>query len=249
MMNTAHLLSRQIVPSYRRFANKPHVRSHLKFYTTAPSSQGACLREQTTHINKRWSRLPWRPKNKPIGNWRHSSNMPSPNPTPHLGSPEPAPSVSQRLKQLSREYGWAAVGWYFALSALDFPFCFLAVRALGTERIGQWEHAVIDSIKAIIGIPFPGLMKDTGGASKDVEEQNEAEKREGHVVSGSHSSSTEDLEADSKATIWTQLALAYAIHKSFIFIRVPLTAATLPKVVKVLRSWGWNIGKKATKGS
>ena len=44
----------------------------------------------------------------------------------------------------------------------------------------------------------------------------------------------------------TQLALAYAIHKSFIFLRVPLTAAVTPKVVKVLRSWGWKIGKKKT---
>jgi len=52
--------------------------------------------------------------------------------------------------------------------------------------------------------------------------------------------------------IWTQLALAYAIHKSFIFIRVPLTAALTPKIVRVLRGWGWDIGKrkpKATKGT
>jgi len=49
------------------------------------------------------------------------------------------------------------------------------------------------------------------------------------------------------AAIWTQLALAYAIHKSFIFIRVPLTAAVTPKVVKVLRSWGWDIGKRRPK--
>lgn len=48
--------------------------------------------------------------------------------------------------------------------------------------------------------------------------------------------------------IWTQLALAYAIHKSFIFIRVPLTVAATPKVVKVLRSWGWDIGKRRPKG-
>ena len=47
----------------------------------------------------------------------------------------------------------------------------------------------------------------------------------------------------------TQLALAYAIHKSFIFVRVPLTAAVTPKVVKVLRSWGWDIGKKTTKAA
>jgi len=49
------------------------------------------------------------------------------------------------------------------------------------------------------------------------------------------------------ASIWTQLALAYAIHKSFIFVRVPLTAAITPKVVKTLRGWGWNIGKRAPK--
>jgi hypothetical protein len=45
----------------------------------------------------------------------------------------------------------------------------------------------------------------------------------------------------------TQLALAYAIHKSFIFIRVPLTAAVTPKVVKILRGWGWDIGKRTSK--
>lgn len=43
------------------------------------------------------------------------------------------------------------------------------------------------------------------------------------------------------------MALAYAIHKSFIFIRVPLTAAITPKVVKTLRSWGWDIGKRPAK--
>lgn len=47
----------------------------------------------------------------------------------------------------------------------------------------------------------------------------------------------------------TQLALAYAIHKSFIFLRVPLTAAITPKVVKVLRSWGWQIGKRPVKAA
>jgi len=45
----------------------------------------------------------------------------------------------------------------------------------------------------------------------------------------------------------TQLALAYAIHKSFIFIRVPITVAITPRVVKMLRGWGWDIGKRTTK--
>lgn len=51
------------------------------------------------------------------------------------------------------------------------------------------------------------------------------------------------------AGLGTQLALAYAIHKSFIFLRVPLTAAVTPKVVKVLRGWGWQIGKRTSKAA
>lgn len=46
-------------------------------------------------------------------------------------------SLSARLKKLSREYGWTAVGVYLALSVLDFPFCFLLVRTVGTEKIGE----------------------------------------------------------------------------------------------------------------
>ena len=46
-------------------------------------------------------------------------------------------SLGARLKKLSREYGWTAVGVYMALSVLDFPFCFLLVRTVGTDRIGM----------------------------------------------------------------------------------------------------------------
>lgn len=45
-------------------------------------------------------------------------------------------SLSARLRKLSREYGWSAVGVYLGLSVLDFPFCFLLVKWAGTERIG-----------------------------------------------------------------------------------------------------------------
>lgn len=47
-------------------------------------------------------------------------------------------SLSGRLKKLSREYGWSAVGVYFGLSILDFPFCFLFVRLVGAEKIGMF---------------------------------------------------------------------------------------------------------------
>jgi N-terminal acetyltransferase 2 len=43
---------------------------------------------------------------------------------------------------MSKEYGWTALAVYLGLSALDFPFCFIAVRMIGTETIGRWEHTV-----------------------------------------------------------------------------------------------------------
>ena len=46
-------------------------------------------------------------------------------------------SLSGRLKKLSREYGWTALGVYMGLSVLDFPLCFLLVRTVGTEKIGK----------------------------------------------------------------------------------------------------------------
>ena len=59
------------------------------------------------------------------------------------------------MRKLSREYGWAALGVYLALTALDFPFCFAAVRLLGVERIGHYERVILDSFKGL----FPGGSK------------------------------------------------------------------------------------------
>ncbi|KAJ5542017.1 hypothetical protein N7535_004435 [Penicillium sp. DV-2018c] len=138
-------------------------------------------------------------------------------------------SLSQRLKKLSREYGWSALGVYLALSALDFPFCFAAVRLLGVERIGYYEHVIVSFVKdAVKSVAPAGMMgnadEDGQGRLAQAEERNQEE-----------------------ASIWTQLVFAYAIHKSFIFIRVPVTAAVTPKVVKILRGWGWDIGKRKPK--
>jgi hypothetical protein len=164
------------------------------------------------------------------------------NPTPHLGSPEPAPSISQRLKQLSREYGWTAVGVYLALSLVDFPLCFVAVRLLGTDRIGHYEEVIKNAFWTVIRLAFPDAGKKPAEPGTD-EDVAEAAAREGYVEAGRAVKHNDG----SDASIWTQLGLAYLVHKSLIFFRVPLTAAVLPKVVKTLRSWGYNIGKKKPK--
>ncbi|KAJ5081432.1 hypothetical protein NUU61_009696 [Penicillium alfredii] len=149
--------------------------------------------------------------------------------------PQPEPehaSLSQRLRKLSREYGWATLGVYLALSALDFPFCFAAVRLLGVDRIGHYEHVVVESVKQAVSSVWP--------RTEDSTPQDGGDDAQGRLAQAEERNKEE-------ASIWTQLALAYAIHKSFIFIRVPLTAAVTPKVVKMLRRWGWDIGKRKPK--
>ncbi|EXJ77462.1 hypothetical protein A1O3_09688 [Capronia epimyces CBS 606.96] len=177
--------------------------------------------------------------------------------------PQEKLSLSQRLKKLSREYGWSALGVYLLLTALDFPFCFLAVRLLGTDRIGHWEHVVVSYVKGLINWPATttaavaedvdsavGTAEKPGNADvvaskRILDEQSHEQyvKENADTVSDHGYKEAEKANSGANASIWTQLALAYAIHKSFIFVRVPLTAAVTPKVVKTLRSWGWNIGK------
>ncbi|CAM1500893.1 Fc.00g100550.m01.CDS01 [Cosmosporella sp. VM-42] len=154
-------------------------------------------------------------------------------------------SLSARLKKLSKEYGWAAVGVYAALSVLDFPFCFLLVRIVGAEKIAILEDYVVSAVKMIIPESVQDRWHEYWRSIKQTETEalgdDEISDKVEMVGWGVEEASQRNKEEPSLAT---QLALAYAIHKSFIFIRVPLTAAVTPKIVKVLRSWGWNIGKK-----
>ena len=97
---------------------------------------------------------------------RWQSSKPTPNPTEHLGSPAPQ-SLSARMRKLSREYGWAGLGVYLGLSALDFPFCFLGVRWLGTERIGRWEAVVIETFWKGVESVYPEARQSVHNTIKD----------------------------------------------------------------------------------
>jgi N-terminal acetyltransferase 2 len=77
--------------------------------------------------------------------------------------------LSARFKELSRKYGWAAVGVYFGLSALDFPFCFLAVRLVGPDRIGEVEHAIVDGFWHVVAMVAPSMApksRQSGGVDQ-----------------------------------------------------------------------------------
>ncbi|KAL1304574.1 hypothetical protein AAFC00_003546 [Neodothiora populina] len=194
---------------------------------------GSYRTNHTQSATNFFSRVKWTPGKRGV---RWQSSKPSPNPTEHLGSPEPS-SLSARMKKLSREYGWSALGVYLGLSALDFPLCFLAVRWLGTDRIGHWEHVVLETFWKGVESVYPDARSKILGKPSEGETELS---REGAELNSEGAGAAKT----GSAAIWTQLALAYALHKSLIFIRVPLTAGLTPKVVKTLRSWGWNIGKR-----
>jgi len=157
---------------------------------------------------------------------------------------------------------------------------------LGTDRIGHWEHILVDRFWQIIELPFPNIRGEgkqsveIAGVGKTVEAYGEVDSQSNEVGIAGYDHGVKEAEKRNTSAeaskyypraettrqsaarvhsfvseltsggvvgIWTQLALAYAIHKSFIFIRVPLTAALTPKVVRVLRGWGWNIGKRKPK--
>jgi hypothetical protein len=102
-----------------------------------------------------------------------------PNPTPHLGSPEPL-SFTARLRKLSREYGWTVVGVYLALTVADLPICFLAVKYIGAERIAYAEHVVVGGAKDLIGGYFPNLFEKGAGDEAEIEAaQMEQEEQRG----------------------------------------------------------------------
>lgn len=86
------------------------------------------------------------------------------------------------MRKLSREYGWAALGVYLLLTAVDFPFCFLAVRWIGTERIGQFEHVLVNWFWKVIPYPFPSRQEAQIEGAGNMMEGHETSIRESNVV-------------------------------------------------------------------
>jgi len=109
---------------------------------------------------------------------------------------------------------------------------------------GELEHMIVENAKKVIPESVAKTWHDWRSSMKRAsgsEKINEGVEMAGWGVEEAEEANKKD------ASLATQLALAYAIHKSFMFVRVPLTAAITPKVVKTLRSWGWDIGKRTTK--
>jgi len=151
--------------------------------------------------------------------------------------------MSDRMKEMSKKYGWVVVGTYLGLSVLDYPFCFLAVRWFGTERIAEVEHAILSHVWVAAEKVVPGMRE----RREEKEAQETSDQAAEDLLDLEHGSpSATHISKHEEASIWTQLLIAYGVHKSLFFLRIPLTLAVLPRVVKTLRGWGFKVGRAAT---
>lgn len=171
--------------------------------------------------------------------------------TARTATPKSSSSLTGRIKELSRKYGRAAVFVYLGISLIDFGIAFAAVHALGTERIGRYEDALLGTIKAWTGYAGKSTVDQVESASEDMARQMQADGRqqqkEGRQGQQQQQQQQQGEGRQGKASLWTEVVIAYGIHKAiFIFARVPITVAITPAIVKSLVRRGYKIGPAAT---
>lgn len=151
----------------------------------------------------------------------------------HVGVARRFQSTSSQpkgIKALVKEYGYSALGVYLFLSALDLPLCYALVHLSGKEKIEYYENKA----KQAFGY---------GVSDAELERRQEIDRIRDATAEADADATNKPLASAMLWFSWTELAIAYGIHKSvFIFVRVPLTAALTPSIVKTLRGWGFKIG-------
>lgn len=136
------------------------------------------------------------------------------------------PKESSGIQKLIKSYGYSALGVYLGLSMVDLPLCYLLVHLMGKEEIQKYEN----SVKQYFGYGKSDEQLEKEQRIDRIQEENEQEPEGAWFPWFS----------------WTEFAIAYGLHKSaLIFVRVPLTAALTPTIVKQLQRWGFKIGPGA----
>lgn len=132
------------------------------------------------------------------------------------------------IRALIQEYGYSALGVYLLLSCIDLPICFIIVHSYGVAKVKEVQTEVMNYLKRMTGL---GEQKPVIKAS-DVDDEEH------------HDQGEETSLSFWQTPLFTEAIVAYALHKSLVFIRVPITAGITPSVVKQLRHWGFNVGKQ-----
>ncbi|RIB17464.1 hypothetical protein C2G38_2088214 [Gigaspora rosea] len=124
-------------------------------------------------------------------------------------------SMTARLKQLTRQYGASAIAVYFLISTIDLGLTFVLIHSGGAERVKMVEEWIIETFGGSIVLKKKKILQDQ------------------HKDNGTR-----------HFPPWAgTFVIAYGIHKILFPLRLGLTAAVTPPLVKKLRKMGWNIGR------
>lgn len=151
--------------------------------------------------------------------------------------------MATKLKQLFRTHGWSALVVYLLLSALDFGLTFCVIYLIGADRVREAEDYVLDALEWRRKDGEPGRVKRavTEWSDKrktpEAKERDEQKRRDKAAKEESEAAKPEDKSA--YGAIASTAVLAYVIHKTALLpVRVGLTVAVTPRVVRTLQKWG-----------
>ncbi|KAK9471369.1 uncharacterized protein V1510DRAFT_420315 [Dipodascopsis tothii] len=125
-------------------------------------------------------------------------------------------------------------------------------KKLGTlARLSKeygWSVVGIYAVLSILDYPLCFLAVHSLGQEKIADFEHSVKAFFGFDGKDSDDGNTDiTTKKNDNPSLWTEAVIAYGIHKGLMVVRVPLTAAITPSIVKLLRSYGWNIGKTSGK--
>lgn len=133
---------------------------------------------------------------------------------------------SKGIKKLMKTYGYSALIVYIGVTLVSLPLCFWTVHSFGETRIKLY----LNRAKRIFGYGEPD-------ESKIVDKINQRKHEREQLILEGNSNWWKQFK---NSSLLTELVLAYGLHKSLIFVRIPLTAAVTPYMARLLSKTRFN---------
>ncbi|KAI8093112.1 uncharacterized protein BX664DRAFT_328956 [Halteromyces radiatus] len=145
------------------------------------------------------------------------------------------PVAEGKLKQLAKKYGPAGVLVYLGIGAVDLGFTFAAIQLLGSDKVKLLEKGIKDTYQE---------TKERFGFKTTTTTVNKTEQHvETNDVSNNNNNNNNnkmDSTDDEQASLTSIFLLAYGIHKTLLLpVRLAITTAITPAVVRKIQAWGW----------
>lgn len=153
--------------------------------------------------------------------------------------PPVPPKQQSSIKQLIAKYGYTSLVTYLFVGGIDFALSYMLIHQVGEEEIN---------------VKYNELKKALGFKSKNAEEirkEFELKRQTQNTEETNKEKENTDLSILGKIkhygnillsnTMFKEVIIAYGLHKSLIFIRLPVTAMITPPVynylLKVKPNW------------